>query len=201
MSHDIGNVRRRSGMSKARLVITAVVVEGRTQAEVARNYGVSRPGSTLMARYAPKAKPRSNRVHDDPDPPDRSTPRTVELILELRDKLADAGLDAGPDTIAWHLAPPPPHTLSPGHDRRIPDRAGLVTPEPKKRPKSSYIRFEADHAQRDLAIRLHPLAALDRRRPTSRSSAGSTTAPATPSRHRPPPGHRPIVLATFRESR
>ena len=29
-------------MSKARLVITAVIIEGRTQAEVARTYGVSK---------------------------------------------------------------------------------------------------------------------------------------------------------------
>src|ERR1700685_3354817 len=39
-------------MSRARLVITAVVVEGRSQAEVARTYEVS-PGwvSKLVARY------------------------------------------------------------------------------------------------------------------------------------------------------
>jgi DNA-directed RNA polymerase specialized sigma subunit len=30
-------------MSKARLVITAVVVENRSQSEVARSYGVSQP--------------------------------------------------------------------------------------------------------------------------------------------------------------
>ena len=40
---------------------------------------------------------------------------------------------------------------------RILVRDGLVTPDPKKRPKSSYIRFEAAHAQRVLAVRLHPL--------------------------------------------
>ena len=39
-------------MSKARLVITAVIVEGRSQADVARTYEVS-PGwvSKLVARY------------------------------------------------------------------------------------------------------------------------------------------------------
>src|ERR1700759_5646820 len=39
-------------MSKARLVITAVVVEGRSQGEVARAYGVSQGWvSRLVARY------------------------------------------------------------------------------------------------------------------------------------------------------
>jgi hypothetical protein len=27
----------------------------------------------------------------------------VDLIVELREKLTTAGMDAGPDTIAWHL--------------------------------------------------------------------------------------------------
>jgi len=39
-------------MSKARLVVTAVVVEGRTQSEVARSCGVSQGWiSRLVARY------------------------------------------------------------------------------------------------------------------------------------------------------
>src|SRR5690606_809621 len=55
-----------------------------------------------------------------------------------------AGLDAGPATIAWHLEqeghrPPSTSTI-----RRILHTAGLITPEPRKRPKSSYSRFEAD---------------------------------------------------------
>ncbi len=32
---------------------------------------------------------------------------TVELILRLRKELCDAGLNAGPDTIGWHLAQEP----------------------------------------------------------------------------------------------
>ena len=40
---------------------------------------------------------------------------------------------------------------------RILVRAGTVTPDPSKRPRSSYIRFEADAAERVLAVRLHPL--------------------------------------------
>ena len=43
----------RRGVSKARLVIAAVVLEGRSQAETARAYGVSKGWvSKLIARYS-----------------------------------------------------------------------------------------------------------------------------------------------------
>ena len=93
-------------MSKARLVITAVVVEGRSQAEVARSYGVS-PGwvSRLLARYRQEGEvafqPRSRRPKTSPNALPQAT---IDLITELRQKLTTVGLDAGPHTIAWHLA-------------------------------------------------------------------------------------------------
>ena len=92
-------------MSKARLVITAVIVEGRSQAQVARDYGLSKAWvSRLVARYHADGdnafQPRSRRPHTSPG----ATPTaTVELILELRRKLAAKGRDASCDTIAWHL--------------------------------------------------------------------------------------------------
>jgi hypothetical protein len=64
------------------------------------------------------------------------------LIVRLRKELAGQGLDAGPDTICWHLA----HhqvTVSSATISRYLMRAGLVTSEPRKRPRSSYIRFAA----------------------------------------------------------
>ncbi|WP_345455507.1 helix-turn-helix domain-containing protein, partial [Actinoallomurus oryzae] len=92
-------------MSKARLVITAVVVEGRSQAEVARAYGVSKGWvSKLVARYraegATAFEPRSRRPHTSPAAIDAGT---VELIIRIRKELSEQGLDAGPETIAWHL--------------------------------------------------------------------------------------------------
>jgi len=92
-------------MSKARLVITAVIVEGRTQAEVAATHGVSMGWvSKLIARYKAEGEtafePRSRRPKTSPGAAEASV---VELILKLRKTLATAGLDAGPDTIAWHL--------------------------------------------------------------------------------------------------
>ena len=63
--------------------------------------------------------------------------------MRLRKELADAGLDAGPDTVAWHLEHHHGVTVARSTISRHLTRAGLVTPEPKKRPRSSYIRFEA----------------------------------------------------------
>jgi transposase InsO family protein len=133
-------------MSKARLVITAVVVEGRSQGEVARAYGVSQGWvSRLVARYRAEGDaafaPRSRRPKSSP----RAIPAaTVALIIELRKELAGQGLDAGPQTIAWHLEHHHQLRVSPATISRYLARAGLVVPEPSKRPKSSYIRFQAE---------------------------------------------------------
>jgi hypothetical protein len=68
----------------------------------------------------------------------------VERIIELRTKLSEAGLDAGPDTIGWHLSHHGGVKVSSATISRYLTKAGLVTPAPEKRPRSSYIRFEAD---------------------------------------------------------
>jgi transposase InsO family protein len=133
-------------MSKARLIITAVVLEGRSQSTVARDYGVSKGWvSKLVARYRAEGdaafEPRSRRPKTTPTAIDELT---VELIVELREQLVAEGLDAGPDTIHWHLEHHHATTVSVSTIARTLTRAGLVTPEPKKRPRSSYIRFEAD---------------------------------------------------------
>ena len=133
-------------MSKARLVITAVIVEGRSQADVARAYGVSKGWvSKLVARYRTDGdaafEPRSRRPKTTPT---ATAAATVDLIIELRRHLAAQGLDAGPETIAWHLQHRHHITVSVSTIARTLTRAGLVAPEPKKRPKSSYIRFEAE---------------------------------------------------------
>ncbi|WP_216822862.1 leucine zipper domain-containing protein [Aeromicrobium sp. A1-2] len=117
-------------MSKARLIITAVVLEGRTQADVAATYGVSKGWvSKLVARYRTEDEaafePHSRRPKTTPN----ATPaETVELIWTLRRKLVDAGLDAGPDTIGWHLAQDHDVTVSRATIARQLAKGGLVVP-------------------------------------------------------------------------
>jgi transposase InsO family protein len=66
-----------------------------------------------------------------------------ERIVELRLQLIKDGFDAGPVTIAWHLEQAGVRAPSTSTIRRILHAAGLVTPEPRKRPRSSYHRFVA----------------------------------------------------------
>jgi len=133
-------------MSKSQLVITALFVEHQSPAEVAERYGVHRAWVyQLKARYEAEGEaaltPRSRRPTSSPS---ATPPAAVELVLRLRKQLAEAGLDAGADTIGWHLARHHRTTLSRATINRILVRAGAVVPEPAKRPKSSYIRFAAE---------------------------------------------------------
>jgi transposase InsO family protein len=133
-------------MSRNRLVVTAVVVEGRSKSDVAREYGLSRRWvHELVGRYQREGdaglEPRSRAPRSNPL---QVSAKTEQRVVELRKQLTDVGLDAGAHTIAWHLdqqgvEPPSPATIW-----RILVRRGFVTPEPRKRPKSATIRFEAD---------------------------------------------------------
>jgi transposase InsO family protein len=134
-------------MSLARLVIMAVVVEGRSKSAVAREYGISRYWvQQLVHRYqreGPAAfEPRSRRPHSNP----RAVDLEVEdLIVRLRKTLTRKGVDAGAETIAAHLeadgiSPVPAVSTI----WRILSRRGFVVTQPQKRPRSSWKRFAAD---------------------------------------------------------
>jgi transposase InsO family protein len=132
-------------MSMARLVVTAVRIEGRTKSEVARDYGVSRRWvHELVRRYDAEGEAgleaRSRRPRTSP----QQTPALVEdEIVELRKALDEQGLDAGAHTIAYHLDERHGSSPAPSTIWRILSRRGFVTPQPNKRPRSSYVRFEA----------------------------------------------------------
>jgi hypothetical protein len=132
-------------VSRARLVITAITKQGLTQAQAARTYGLSPAWvSRLMARYRTEGEaafePRSRAPKTSPG----ATPaETVDLVLRLRKQLLDAGHDAGAETIGWHLSQHHATSLSRATIHRILTRHGDVVPEPRKKPKSSYIRFQA----------------------------------------------------------
>jgi transposase InsO family protein len=132
-------------MDLAGYVVDAVVLEGRTYREVAAAHGVSKSYvGKLVGRFHEGGyggiEPRSRAPKRIP----HRTPDALEdEIVVLRKELSDLGLDAGAQTIHYHLGL--------GHDRvpsvstiwRVLRRRGFVTPEPHKRPRSSWIRFEA----------------------------------------------------------
>src|SRR6266511_830564 len=132
-------------MGLERYVVDAVVLEGRSPSEIARLHGISRSwlyrliGRYREGGYAALA-PRSRRPHSCSH---RTPPELEAAIVALRAELADAGHDAGPATIAHHLGRRFDTVPSPATVWRILRRHGLITPQPHKRPRSSFIRFEA----------------------------------------------------------
>lgn len=124
------------------------MVEGRSKSEVARDYDVSRYWvQQLCCRYqreGPAAfQPRSRRPHHNPRAVDAAV---EEAIVRLRKTLTKQGYDAGAETSAAHLGTDPAITDIPAVSTiwRILHRRGFVTPQPHKRPRSSWKRFEAD---------------------------------------------------------
>jgi len=134
-------------VAKARYLVEAHLLEGRSVSELAATHGVHRSWIyKLLARYREggyealergSRAPRSN--------PNRTPEEVVRAIVSLREQLLSQGHDCGAETIAHHLA-------RQGVDRvpsvstiwRILRREGLVVPQPQKRPRSSLIRFEAE---------------------------------------------------------
>jgi transposase InsO family protein len=133
-------------MGMAELVVAAVLVEGRSKSEVARDYGVSRRWViTVVQRYQADGEaglaPRSRRPLTSPH---RIPDKVEDQIVEIRKELDQAGHDNGPATIAFHLQQRHGHTPAVSTIWRVLTRRGFITPEPHKRPKSSYVRFAAE---------------------------------------------------------
>ena len=131
-------------MSRARVAVLQIVSKQLSVTAAAAEYGISRRHlHRLLSRYREGGlealEPRSRRPKTTPI----ATPETVrQRVIELRGRLKADGLDAGPVTIAWHLEQEGLPALSTSTIRRILNAAGLITPEPRKRPRSSYMRFE-----------------------------------------------------------
>lgn len=133
-------------MDVARFVVDAVVVEGRSVRAVARAYGVSKSwvaqlvsryragGYDALARRSRAPRSVANR---------RVNQELEEAIVRLRKELAEQGLDAGAHTIHYHLSRTDPAPPSVATIWRVLKRRGFIEPQPHKRPRNSYVRFEA----------------------------------------------------------
>jgi len=132
-------------MDVGRYLVEAHLREGRPVAALARDHGVHRSWLyKLLARYRREGQtglvPRSRRPHHSPG---AMSGEVAEAIVALRRRLLAEGLDAGALTIQWHLARERGAAPSVSSIVRLLRRRGLVVPEPRKRPRSSMIRFEA----------------------------------------------------------
>jgi transposase InsO family protein len=133
-------------MSKARVVVLEVVSGHLSVTAAARVYGLSRQHIyRLVNRYQQggleAVDPRSRRPASNPR---AVADEVIAAIVLLREKLTTEGLDAGPLTLQWHLTHQGLAAPSTSTIRRILHHHGLITPAPRKRPKSSYHRFAAE---------------------------------------------------------
>ena len=133
-------------MDKARYLVEAHLLEGRSVSELAAAHGVHRSWIyKLLARYKAGgygALERSSRAPQSS--PGRTPAETVAAILSLREQLSAQGHDCGAQTIAHHLARQSEVVPSVSTIWRVLKREGLISPQPQKRPRSSLIRFEAE---------------------------------------------------------
>ena len=75
--------------------------------------------------------------------PTRFGDHVEDAIVECRKKLLSDGFDAGAASIAWHLRGRVSPVPSEATIWRILTRRGFVVPQPRKRPRRAWKRFEA----------------------------------------------------------
>jgi hypothetical protein len=75
--------------------------------------------------------------------PALTAPEVEDEIVWWRKHLDDAGFDAGARTIRYHLSQAHQSVPSLSTVHRVLRRRGLVVDQPQKRPRSSWVRFEA----------------------------------------------------------
>jgi transposase len=165
-------------MSKARVVVLEVTSGHLSVTAAARAYGLSRQHIyRLLSRYRDggldAVEPRSRRPASNPH---TVGDEVIAAVVLLREHLTADGLDAGPLTLQGHLAHQGLPVPSTSTIRRILHHHGLITPQPRKRPRSSYRRFQAE--QPNAGNPTSPTGPCSMA-PTSKSSTGSTTTPAT----------------------
>ena len=130
---------------KAETIVLSVIKKQLTVTQAAQTFGVSRQWIyTLIRRYETGGidalQPRSRAHHTSRN---KTSNHIEKTIINLRKHLHNNGCDSGPESIAWHLKQQGINSPSVSTIRRILHRHNMITPEPKKRPKRTYIRFQA----------------------------------------------------------
>src|ERR1700722_801093 len=129
-------------MDMGRFLIETHLRTGRPIKELAREHKVSASWLfKLLRRYRLEGEAglqaRSRRPRSSPS---RISDLYEDEIVALRKELLDGGFDAGAETIYFHLAARHPSAPSVSTIWRVLKTRGFVTPQPHKRPRSSYVR-------------------------------------------------------------
>jgi len=132
-------------MDLAEYAVTAVLVEGRSLRAVAASTGRSKTwvqrhvalyregGEAALVPHKRGPQVALNRTSSDVE----------DAIVAMRKSLSDQGYDAGARTIRYHLADAGIESPALTTIHRVLVRRGFVTPQPQKRPRNSWIRFES----------------------------------------------------------
>ena len=132
-------------MDLAKYCVNAVLVEcrsvravaaatGRSKSWVHRHVDLYRVGgdeALVPLKRGPKV------------PANLTSPALEGEIVAWRKRLAEDGLDAGARTIQWHLTEAGVSAPALSTIHRVLKRRGFVTPQPQKRPRTSWTRFES----------------------------------------------------------
>jgi transposase InsO family protein len=134
-----------SQSSKSKVIVLTALQEGVSVGAVAKRFGVSRRWvHILLARYrqggleALESRSTAPKSH-----PHATSDEVRQEIIRLRSELGKQGLDNGAATITWHLQEADLQVPAASTIWRILVQAGLVTPQPKKKPKAYMQRFVA----------------------------------------------------------
>jgi len=133
-------------MDLARYSVNAVLVEGRSVRAVAAATGRSKSWvHRHVVLYRAGGDEALTPHKRGPRVPANLTSAVLEdQIVAWRKRLAEDGLDAGARTIAWHLRREGAEVPALSTIHRVLRRRGFVVPQPQKRPRSSWARFESD---------------------------------------------------------
>jgi len=140
--------RKVTSMKAISAVLAVAAGEVVNVSQVCRDEGIARKTfykwlSRVRAEGMSGLEERSRRPRSFPN---QISVEVEEIVVRQRKELAECGLDHGATTIQWHLGRGesfPGRVPAVATIHRILVRRGLVVPEPKKRPKSSWRRFEA----------------------------------------------------------